>query len=49
MKTGSWSSAVDAAEAAGANVALRSMEIPGRGRIAIVANGGIEQGFWQVD
>ncbi|MCR9202023.1 MAG: hypothetical protein NXI04_25555 [Planctomycetaceae bacterium] len=39
--------AVAAAEAAGAQVAMNPMEIPGEGMFAIVINGGIECGFWQ--
>ena len=38
---------VTAAEDAGAEVAISSMEIPGHGTIAIVIQGGIECGLWQ--
>lgn len=40
--------AVEAAAAAGAIVALPSMELPGHGKCAIVNLGGIEHGLWQV-
>lgn len=40
--------AVKRAAELGATIALESMEIPGRGRIAIYFIGGIEQGIWQV-
>ena len=40
--------AVEAAATAGALVAMPPMEIPGRGRFAIVIQGGIDSGFWQV-
>ncbi|MCA9292750.1 MAG: ester cyclase [Phycisphaerales bacterium] len=39
--------AVAAAKAAGAEIALPRMEIPGQGTIAIYVLGGIEHGFWQ--
>ena len=39
--------AVATAAAAGAEIAIRSMEIPGHGTIAIVIQGGIECGLWQ--
>lgn len=39
--------AVAAAEAAGAQVAMAPMEIPGRGRFAIYFLGGIQHGVWQ--
>lgn len=39
--------AVEAARAAGAQIALPAMEIPGRGTIAIYILGGIEHGLWQ--
>lgn len=39
--------AVKKAEAAGAEIALPFMEIPGRGKIAIYVLGGIEHGLWQ--
>ncbi len=41
-------SAVDAAASAGAEVALPPMELPGHGVCAIVNQGGIEAGFWQL-
>lgn len=40
---------VAAAEEAGAEIAIPSMEIPGHGTIAIVIQGGIECGLWQID
>ena len=40
--------AVAAAGDAGAEIALPGMEIPGHGTIAIVIQGGIECGLWQV-
>ena len=40
--------AVNAAANAGAEIALPSMEIPGHGTIAIVIQGGIECGLWQL-
>ena len=40
--------AVAAAADAGAEIALPKMEIPGHGTIAIVIQGGIECGLWQV-
>ncbi len=39
--------AYNAALAAGATDMLSSMEIPGRGRIAIYGIGGLEMGLWQ--
>ena len=39
--------AVAAAESGGAEVALRSMEIPGQGTIAIYVLAGIEHGLWE--
>lgn len=39
---------VDSAAQAGAEIALPPMEIPGRGTCAIVIQGGIESGLWQV-
>ena len=39
--------AVESARAAGAQIALPAMEIPGRGTIAIYILGGIEHGLWQ--
>ena len=41
-------SSTEIAEESGAPVILGSMEIPGRGRIAIYMYGGIEQGIWQL-
>ena len=40
--------AVQAAQAAGAQIALPPMEIPGHGRCAIYIHGGIEHGLWQL-
>ncbi len=42
-------SAVAAAKAAGAEIAIESMEIPGRGTIAIYVQGGVQQGLWKAD
>jgi predicted enzyme related to lactoylglutathione lyase len=39
---------VDTAAAAGAVVALPPMELPGHGTCAIVIQGGIDCGFWQL-
>ena len=39
---------VAAAADAGAEIAIPSMEIPGHGTIAIVIQGGIECGLWQL-
>jgi len=39
---------VDAAAKAGAKVALPPTEIPGHGTCAIVIEGGIESGLWQL-
>lgn len=39
---------VDAAANCGAEVALPPMELPGHGTCAIVIQGGIETGFWQL-
>lgn len=39
--------AVRAAEAAGAEIAIRNMELPGQGRIAIYLLGGNELGLWE--
>ena len=39
---------VDTAAEAGAQVALPPMEIPGHGTCAIVIQGGIESGLWQL-
>jgi len=40
--------AVKAAQAAGAEIAIPPMEIPGGGRFAIYIHGGIEHGLWQL-
>ncbi len=40
--------AVDAAAKSGAEVALPPMELPGHGTCAIVIQGGIESGLWQL-
>jgi predicted enzyme related to lactoylglutathione lyase len=40
--------AVQRAAELGATIALESMEIPGRGKIAIYFLGGIQQGIWQI-
>ena len=40
--------AVKAAQAAGAEIAIPPMEIPGHGRFAIYIHGGIEHGLWQL-
>jgi predicted enzyme related to lactoylglutathione lyase len=39
--------AMSAAEAAGAEIAIRSMPLPGQGTIGIFILGGIESGVWQ--
>ena len=39
---------VEAAAEAGAEIALPPMEIPGYGQFAIIIQGGIESGLWQV-
>ncbi len=39
--------AVNAAEAAGAQIAHPAMEIPGQGTFAIYIQGGIQHGLWQ--
>ena len=39
--------AVEAAKAAGSEIAIPFMEIPGRGKIAIYIQGGIQHGLWQ--
>ncbi len=39
---------VAAADAAGAQVALPPMELPGHGTCAIVIAGGVEIGYWQL-
>ncbi|RMH37461.1 MAG: hydroxylase [Deltaproteobacteria bacterium] len=38
---------VDAARAAGAEIAIEAMKIPGHGTIAIYLLGGVEHGLWQ--
>jgi predicted enzyme related to lactoylglutathione lyase len=40
--------AVEAATAAGAEIAHPPLEIPGHGTFAIYFQGGVQQGFWQV-
>jgi len=40
--------ATNAAEAAGADIAMHATEIPGQGQFAIYVLGGIEHGVWQV-
>ncbi|QDV40810.1 hypothetical protein Enr13x_06460 [Stieleria neptunia] len=40
--------AVTSAEAAGGQVALAPMELPGHGKCAIFFQGGIQHGLWQV-
>lgn len=44
---GDIESAVAAAEAAGAEVILPPMEIPGQGTVAIFIQGGVEHAVWQ--
>ncbi len=39
--------AVEAADAAGAEIALGATEIPGQGKFAIYILGGIQHGLWQ--
>jgi len=39
---------VNAAEKAGAEVAVPPMKLPGHGQCAIVIHNGIESGFWQL-
>ena len=41
-------SAVEAAKAAGCEIAHPPMEIPGRGKFAIYIQGGIHHGLWQL-
>lgn len=41
-------SAVDTAANSGAAVAVPPMELPGHGMCAIVIQGGVEFGFWQI-
>lgn len=45
---GDIEAAVRAAVAAGAEVAMPPMELPGQGRFAIYLLGGIEHGLWQL-
>jgi predicted enzyme related to lactoylglutathione lyase len=40
--------AVDAAQAAGGEIAMAPMEIPGQGKFAIYILGGIQHGLWQL-
>ena len=40
--------AIETARAAGAEIALPPMELPGHGRCAIYIQGGIEHGLWQL-
>ena len=40
--------AVAAAAQSGAAIAMQPTEIPGRGKFAILVQGGIESGLWQV-
>jgi len=40
--------AVEAAEAAGGEIALPATEIPGQGTFAIYIQGGIQHGLWQI-
>ena len=45
----SWKkSPVEAAKAAGGEIALPPTEIPGHGKFAIYVQGGIDHGLWQV-
>ena len=41
-------SALGAAQAAGADIALPSTEIPGHGTFAIYILGGVQHGLWQL-
>ena len=41
--------AVETAQASGAIVALPPMPLPGHGQCAIVIQGGVEMGFWQLE
>ena len=41
-------SAVEAARAAGGEIAMPPMEIPKRGKFAIYIHGGIQHGLWQI-
>jgi predicted enzyme related to lactoylglutathione lyase len=40
--------AVTEAARSGAEIAMEPTDIPGRGRFAILVQGGIESGLWQV-
>lgn len=40
--------AVESAKAAGAEIAVGAMELPGQGKFAIYVLGGIEHGLWQL-
>ena len=46
MLVSDLASAVDAAKKAGAEIAIESMEIPGRGTIALYQQGGVQHGLW---
>lgn len=48
MRVEDVGAAVDAAEAAGAEVAVRAMPLGEHGTCAIVIQGGIEMGLWEV-
>ena len=48
LRVADLKAAVQKAAQLGATIALDSMEIPGRGKIAIYQLGGIEQGLWQL-
>ena len=48
LRVADLDAAVKRAAQLGATIAIESMEIPGRGKIAIYFLGGIEQGLWQV-
>lgn len=39
--------AVSAAAEQGARIALAPLELPGKGRFAILIHGGVDHGFWQ--
>lgn len=41
-------SAINEAEAAGAEIAMPPMEMPNRGKFAIYIQGGIQHGLWQI-
>lgn len=40
--------ALELAQAAGAEIAMPAMELPGRGKFAIYIHGGIQHGLWQL-